>query len=69
MSRSLAVEISVLALEQALSKAVCEIHHSVKGIQYACPVYVRKLKAEGIQISMAEVGESNQNCFAERVKE
>jgi len=67
LSRSLAIEISVSALEQALSKGVCEIDHSDQGIQYACPAYVQKLKAEGISIGMAEVGESNQNGFAERV--
>jgi transposase InsO family protein len=67
LSRSLAVEISVSALEEALSKAICDIHHSDQGIQYACPTYVQKLKEAGIQISMAEVGESNQNGFAERV--
>jgi len=67
LSRSLAVEISTSALEQALSKGVCEIHHSDQGVQYACPVYVARLEEAGISISMAEVGESNQNGFAERV--
>jgi hypothetical protein len=46
LSRSLAVEISVLALEQALSKAVCEIHHSDQGVQYACPVYVPQVESK-----------------------
>lgn len=67
LSRSLAVEICVSALEQALSKGVCEIHHSDQGVQYACPLYVEKLREAAIKVSMSEVGESNQNGFAERV--
>jgi putative transposase len=34
------------------------IHHSDRGIQYACTDYVGLLQEHGIQISMSRVGNS-----------
>ena len=43
------------------------IHHSDRGFQYCSHDYVKKLKANGIQISMAEAGNCYENAMAERV--
>jgi transposase InsO family protein len=43
------------------------IHHSDRGFQYCSNVYVNRLKANGIQISMAEAGNCYQNAIAERI--
>lgn len=63
----LGVELTLGALEQAFAKAVPEIHHSDQGLQYAATDYTNRLQQAGVQISMAEVGESAQNGYAERV--
>lgn len=65
--RSLAAELSLSALEKAFAEGVPEIHHSDQGVQYACEAYVEMLKADGVQISMAEVGHAEQNGYAERL--
>lgn len=67
LSAGLGVELTLSALEQALVKAVPEIHHSDQGLQYAATDYTDRLLQVGVQISMAEVGESAQNGYAERV--
>jgi len=64
-------------LEQALTLAALlkafetqhrpEIHHSDQGVQYAATEYTELLHAQGIRISMAEVGEPTQNGYAERL--
>jgi transposase InsO family protein len=63
----LGVELTLGALEQALSKGAPEIHHSDQGLQYAATDYTARLQSVGVQISMAEVGQSAQNGYAERV--
>ena len=63
----LGVELTLGALEQACATAVPEIHHSDQGLQYAATDYTKRLQQAGVQISMAEVGESAQNGYAERV--
>lgn len=63
----LGVELTLGALEPALSKGTPEIHHSDQGVQYAATDYTARLQSVGAQISMAEVGESAQNGYAERV--
>ena len=40
-------------------------HHSDRGIQYACPAYVERLAAVGIQPSMSRVGCPWDNAMAE----
>jgi putative transposase len=63
----LGVELTLGALELALTKGRPEIHHSDQGLQYAALDYTARLQIVGAQISMAEVGESAQNGYAERV--
>lgn len=63
----LGVELTLGALELALTKGRPEIHHSDQGVQYAATDYTARLQSVGAQISMAEVGESAQNGYAERV--
>ena len=43
------------------------IHHSDRGVQYCSGDYVKALKNEGIEISMAEAGNPYENAIAERV--
>ena len=63
----LGVELTLGALELALDKGTPEIHHSDQGLQYAATDYTVRLQSVGAQISMAEVGQSAQNGYAERV--
>jgi putative transposase len=67
LSRTLAQELTISALCQALEHARPQIHHSDQGIQYAAPQYIQLLRTAGVQISMATVGEPTQNGYAERV--
>ena len=67
LSHGLGEELSLAALHQALAHGCPTIHHSDQGVQYAATGYVEVLTAHGIQISMAEVGQSQQNGYAERV--
>jgi len=56
------------ALLKALATQHCpHIHHSDQGVQYAATEYTELLQAQGIRISMAEVGEPTQNGYAERL--
>lgn len=67
LSSGLGVDLTLGALEKALSRASPQIHHSDQGVQYAATDYTRRLHSVGTKISMAEVGESAQNGYAERV--
>jgi putative transposase len=67
LGAGLGVDLAIGALTMALAKGRPEIHHSDQGVQYAATDYTRRLSALGIQVSMAEVGESAQNGYAERV--
>src|SRR5882672_7819246 len=51
-------QLTLGALELALSKSTPEIHHSDQGLQYAATDYTARLQSVGAQISMAEVGQS-----------
>ena len=59
LSRSLASSLTVAALEAALADrrppSGC-IHHSDRGVQYACDQYVTLLTETGMQISMSRRG-------------
>ena len=55
------------ALERALRKGRPEIHHSDQGVQYACGDYVDRLVQVKTLVSMAAVGEPEENGFAERL--
>lgn len=43
------------------------IHHSDRGVQYACYDYTGLLKSKGITISMTECGNPKDNAVAERI--
>ncbi len=70
LSTSLEGDGALRALEQALETRTPEpgwIHHSDRGVQYACHPYVQCLKAVGAQISMCATGEPKENAVVERV--
>jgi putative transposase len=67
LSLGLGVDLTLGALEKALSRASPQIHHSDQGVQYAATEYTERLRSIGTKISMAEAGESAQNGYAERV--
>jgi transposase InsO family protein len=65
----LKAELALAALEMALaSRAVVPgglVHHSDRGVQYACDAYVARLEAAGILPSMSRVGCPYDNAMAE----
>ena len=68
IDRNLSAPLTVRALRMALKKRKPEpgmIHHSDRGVQYACDDYVEKLRDHGIQISMSRVGNPYDNAKAE----
>jgi len=67
LGRSLGGDLTLVALERALVGRQPMIHHSDQGIQYAAPAYISMLKAAGVAISMAAVGEPRENGFTERL--
>lgn len=67
LGRGLDLSLTLTALQKAMTKNKPEIHHSDQGIQYSVPAYTQVLAAAGVQISMAAIGEPEQNGFAERV--
>lgn len=70
LSRSLAVEGSLKALKMAMKQVSNPeklIHHSDRGIQYCCKVYVNYLNHKKAKISMTEKDHVYENALAERV--
>ncbi len=67
LSKAIDQELTLTALRMALSNHVPQIHHSDQGVQYAAHEYIDLLKDHQIQISMAAVGEAEENGFAERL--
>lgn len=68
LSRRIDAEVAVTALERALHlrrPAPGFIHHSDRGVQYACREYVELLLAAGARISMTARGTPRQNAQAE----
>lgn len=58
------------ALEMAIEQLPLNrwpIHHSDRGCQYCCFLYVEALEKRGISISMTEDNHCYENCYAERV--
>lgn len=58
------------ALEQALGQlpeGLLPIHHSDRGCQYASHLYVERLQARGLRISMTEQNHCYENAHAERL--
>jgi putative transposase len=69
LSESLEASGALTALEMALAGRQPEagwIHHSDRGIQYACREYVQRLKRAEARISMAAVGAPKENAPTER---
>lgn len=72
LSPGLHAEYTAQALEQAINKAwggnLCgTIHHSDRGVQYACNLYVSLLRKHHIRISMTEDYKPTDNAVAERM--
>ena len=70
LSNSLGLEGALRSLGMAIRQCPGPgglIHHSDRGFQYCSNEYVKRLKAKGIEISMAEAGNCYENAMAERV--
>jgi len=72
LAESLAAVFTLKALRMAIEQAGGGdlsglIHHSDRGIQYCCDLYVEELQKYGIQISMTEDYKPTDNALAERV--
>jgi len=68
ISRQLDSEFAQEALESALRQrraAPGLVHHSDRGVQYACRDYVKRLESCGITISMSRPGNPYDNAWAE----
>jgi putative transposase len=69
LAESLEADGPLAALEMALARrqpAAGWIHHSDRGVQYACREYVQRLKEAKARISMAAVGAPKENAPTER---
>ena len=67
LGRDLDHELTLTALQRALAEHTPEIHHSDQGVQYAATAYTDELRAQHVQISMADIGAAWQNGYAERL--
>jgi transposase InsO family protein len=69
MATHLQASLALEALDMALaSRAIAPgglVHHSDRGVQYACGDYIGRLEAAGIQPSMSRVGCPYDNAMAE----
>ena len=68
LGRSLEAELALAALRMALRRRRPEpglVHHSDRGVQYACGDYTGLLKAHGIDISMSRKGNPYDNAACE----
>jgi len=68
ISKHIDHQLTVAALKMAIETRLPApgiIHHSDRGVQYACDEYIGVLKAAGFEISMSRVGNPYDNAFAE----
>ena len=69
MEEHLEASLALAALEMALASRVITpgllVHHSDRGVQYACRDYIGRLEAHSIQPSMSKVGCPYDNAMAE----
>ena len=68
LSREIDAALTVTALDQALTSrrpSAGWIHHSDRGVQYACRDYVTRVEAAGGRVSMAAKGTPRENAQAE----
>ena len=63
---SLAIDALTMAIEARKPAPDSLIHHSDRGVQYACGGYTKLLKAHDIAASMSRVGNPYDNAKAER---
>jgi putative transposase len=66
LGASLAVAALTMALAARRPPWGSLVHHSDRGVQYACAEYTRLLDAHGIAASMSRVGNPYDNAKAER---
>lgn len=67
LGRSLDQYLTLRALDRALERGTCAIHHSDQGVQYAASAYIERLDSADAKISMAAVGKAWENGYAERL--
>jgi len=68
LDRTLEAALALSALRMALSRRQIKsglVHHSDRGVQYACGDYTDLLKQHGIRISMSRCGNPYDNATAE----
>lgn len=68
LARTLQAQLTVAALGMAIAQRQPErglVHHSDRGVQYACAEYTALLAEHGIVGSMSRVGNPYDNAFAE----
>jgi putative transposase len=68
ISKAINHELTLTALRMAIQKrkpAPGIIHHTDRGVQYACDDYVGELQRNGFRISMSRKGNPYDNAFAE----
>jgi putative transposase len=68
LGRSLEAELTLTALRQALAARSPQpglVHHSDRGVQYACSAYTALLDGHGIRGSMSRCGNPYDNAYAE----
>ena len=65
LEASLAIEALDMALA-ARNPPPGLIHHSDRGVQYACAAYAERLEARGLRVSMSRAGNPYDNAKAER---
>jgi putative transposase len=65
LQASLAIDALTMALEERRPAWGSLIHHSDRGVQYACGDYTKLLAAHGITASMSRVGNPYDNAKAE----
>jgi putative transposase len=66
LSRQIDEELTLTALEMALTKGTPSIFHSDQGSQYTAWRHTQRLLWLGVRISMADTGQPTQNGLAER---
>ena len=71
LNRRLKASLTVRALEQALASRSIEpglVHHSDRGVQYACSEYVAALQQRGVVLSMSRAGNPYDNAKSGRTR-
>ena len=67
LGRGLDQESTLTALRRAYGHGCPAIHHSGQGVQYAATAYVEMLTGREVKLSMASVGDPEENGYAERL--